>query len=79
MSNKTKRKPYLTALLTGAVSIASYIYFFTNLDLVTDYYTRGGYYAMFPILTAFYFSFVHGTFASSVISILGLQPAKSAH
>lgn len=77
--SKKKRKPYGTAAITGAISLMSYYLLLTNLSVVTDYYTRGGYYATLPIVTAFYFSFVHGAFASSVISILGLEPAKSAH
>jgi hypothetical protein len=76
---KRKRKPYATALITGAISITSYVFLLTNLSLITDYFTRGGYYAALPIVTAFYFSFVHGAFASSIISIIGLEPARSTH
>ncbi len=74
-----KKKPYGTAAITGALSIASYIVLFSNIDSVMDYFTKGGYYAAFPIMTALYFSFIHGTFASSVISLIGLEPAKSGH
>lgn len=74
-----KKKPYGMAAITGALSLTSYYLLLTNLSLITDYYTRGGYYAALPIVTALYFSFVHGAFASSVISIMGLEPAKSAH
>lgn len=79
MSNSSKKKPYGTAVIMGAISIASYAVLFTNLSQVMDYYTRGGYYAALPILTALYFSFVHGAFASSVISCFGLEAAKSSH
>lgn len=79
MSTGKKKKPYGTAAITGALSIASYIILFSNIDTVMDYFTRGGYYAALPILTVLYFSFVHGAFASSVISLSGLEPAKSNH
>lgn len=79
MSKSKKKKPYGTAAITGALSLTSYYVLLSNLGVVTDYYTRGGYYAALPILTALYFSFVHGAFASSVISCFGLEAAKSSH
>ncbi len=74
--NDNKKKPYLKTLLFGAISLASYIYLFTNEGLVTDTYTKGGYYAAFPILTAFWFSFMHGAFGSNMISLTGLEAKK---
>jgi len=75
--NKTvKKKPYLQALALGALSLASYYVLFTNVNQVMEYFVRGGVYAALPILTALYFSIVHGSFASTILSILGLQAAK---
>jgi len=75
--NKTvKKKPYLLALALGALSLASYYVLFTNVNQVMEYFVRGGVYAALPILTALYFSIVHGSFASTILSILGLQAAK---
>jgi hypothetical protein len=34
-------------------------------------------YTTLPIVTVFYFSFLHGAFASNVLSVLGLEAAKS--
>jgi hypothetical protein len=70
-------KPYVKTIIFGAISIASYIALFTNEGLVTDTYTKGGYYAAFPILTAFWFSFIHGTFGSNLLDVIGFKAKKS--
>lgn len=67
-----------TTLLSGVLSIASYIILFTHQDWVVDNFTRGGAYAVLPIATAFYFSFVHGTFTSSLLHLFGLRANSPA-
>ena len=69
----TKKKPYLQTILFGILSLASYIVLFANEEWVTDTFTRGGYYAVYPIITAFWFSFIHGAFGSNLLSSLGLE------
>lgn len=71
-----KKKPYLQTIIFGSISIASYFILFSNEGWITETYTRGGYYAAYPIATAFWFSFMHGAFASNLISILGLEAKK---
>ena len=73
---KQKNKPYLQMIIFGIISLTSYVVLFSNEALVTDTFTNGGYYAAFPILTAFWFSFMHGAFASNLISVLGLEAKK---
>lgn len=72
----TRKKPYIKAIGLGALSIASYVVLFTHADLVMENFVKGGVYAVFPILTALYFSLVHGSFASTVLSVLGITAAK---
>ncbi len=62
-------------LLTGTISILSYVLLYTHQDWVTHNFTRGGVYAVLPITTAFYFSFVHGTFTSCLLQAFGLRAA----
>ncbi|KPK36326.1 MAG: hypothetical protein AMK70_02690 [Nitrospira bacterium SG8_35_1] len=76
MSQK-KKKPYMQTIIFGVISLASYIILFSNEGLVTDTYTKGGYYAAFPIVTAFWFSFIHGAFGSNLLTVLGLEAKKS--
>jgi hypothetical protein len=76
MAQGKKRKPYIQAAIFGVLSIASYVVLFSNQGMVTEYFTRGGKYAALPIAAAFYFSFLHGAFASNVLSLLGLEAAK---
>ena len=78
MASRNRRKLYLTALCSGAISIASYILLYTHQEWVTRNFTRGGVYALLPIMTAFYFSFVHGTFTSCLLHGLGVRTAHHA-
>lgn len=77
--SKTSGKTYLKTAILGLISVASYYFLLTNQELVTKYFIKGGYYAALPIVTALYFSFVHGAFASSVLGILGITPKSSSH
>jgi len=72
------KKPYLSTLVLGTLSLVAYYYVFTNEKLVTDVFTRGGIYAIWPLSTALFVSFIHGAFGSNLLSLLGLE-AKKAH
>ncbi len=71
-----KKKSYILALIMGILSVASYVFIFSNQETVTNLTTRSGYFIALPIVAAFYFSFIHGAFASSVLSILGIEAKK---
>lgn len=73
---RKKKKPYVTALLTGIISVGSYITVFTNQEMATDLSTRSGYFVALPIIAVFYFSFIHGAFASSILSVFGIEAKK---
>lgn len=72
-----KRKPYIQTVIFGILSLASYLVLFNYEGLVTETYTRGGIYTAMPVATALYFSFTHGAFASNLLSVLGIEAAKS--
>jgi len=72
-----KKKPIGKMILFGAMSLGAYGLLLSNMKLVTDTFTLGGWYAVLPVGTAFLFSFVHGAFASNFLSVLGLEPKKS--
>lgn len=71
-----KGKPYFKALLFGAVSISCYVLLFSNEKRVTDICTLGGINTVYPVLMAFFFSFIHGAFASNLLSSLGIEAKK---
>ncbi len=71
-----KKLPVIPTLVFGCISITGYYYLMANQDLVTDTFTKGGWYAAFPLLTAFLFSFIHGAFASNFLSVLGIEAKK---
>jgi hypothetical protein len=60
-------------VLFGAISSVLYFAVFTHSSSVMEYFTKGGYYAALPVITVFIFSFVHGTFASKLWSVLGVE------
>ena len=72
---KTK-KPYLQTIIFGAISLSAYIYVFQNEEWVTETFTMGGWHWVYPIGTALAFSFVHGAFGSSLLTVLGLEAKK---
>lgn len=79
MAQNTKKKPYVRVTLLGVVSLLSYYVLLTNQSLVTEYFIKGGLYAALPIITALYFSFVHGAFCSGLLSIAGISAKGSSH
>ncbi|MBU4260850.1 MAG: hypothetical protein KKC76_03085 [Proteobacteria bacterium] len=75
-TQQSKSKLFLSTVIFGAVSISFYVLLFTNEKLVTDTFTKGGIYTLFPIGTVFLFSFIHGAFASNLLSLLGIEAKK---
>jgi hypothetical protein len=75
-TQQSKTKLFLSTIIFGAVSISFYVLLFTNEKLVTDTFTKGGIYTLYPIGTVFLFSFIHGAFASNLLSLLGIEAKK---
>jgi len=75
-TNKPTKKPVIKMLIFGCLSGILYFYLLTNQQLVTDTFTKGGWYAAYPILAAFIFSFIHGAFASNCLSVFGIEAKK---
>jgi len=71
-----KSKPYLKTIIFGAVSLSAYYMLFTNEKLVTEVFTMGGWRWMYPVGAAFFFSFIHGAFASNLLTALGIEAKK---
>ncbi|MFZ5646235.1 MAG: hypothetical protein ACOY30_01280 [Bacillota bacterium] len=68
------------AVFWGIISLVMYFVVFLNQQAVTDYFTRGGIYAIPVIITALVFSFVHGAFANYFIEAIGFKPVgKGGH
>ena len=71
-----KKKPFGTMLFFGAVSLTGYIILMANQAWVNENFTMGGWHAAYPVVTALIFSFVHGAFASNLLSVLGIEAKK---
>jgi uncharacterized membrane protein (DUF485 family) len=64
---------YLKTIGLGILSTIIYAAVFFNVDVVMKYFTRGGVFSILPIVTVFAVSFVYGSFASSLWSMLGID------
>ncbi len=73
---KTKKKPYLNMLIAGIFSIMLYVLLLTEQGTINDYFSRGGFYAFLPIIAAFVFSIVHGSFTGNFWTVLGIEAAR---
>jgi F0F1-type ATP synthase assembly protein I len=73
---KTKKKPTGIMVLTGIISIGLYVALLTNQDLLNSNFAKGGLYAFLPIITAFAFSFIHGSFTGHFWTVLGVEAAR---
>jgi len=71
-----RKKPYGKMLIAGIVSLMLYALLLTKQDIVNDYFSRGGLYALLPIIAAFVFSFVYGSFTGNFWTVLGIEAAK---
>ncbi len=71
-----KKKPIGNMVFMGVISIALYAALLLKQDLIIEYVGRGSVYAFLPIITAFIFSYVHGTFTGNFWTVLGIEAAK---
>jgi len=73
-----KKKPVGKMMAYGIASVSLYAALLLNQGTITAIFTRGAWYALFPIATAFAFSFVHGHFTGYFWSVLGIEATKKS-
>jgi len=71
-----KKSYWLKTLVFGTIIGGLYAALFTNFELVMQYVTRGGIYALLPVASAVVFLYVHGAFFSNFRSALGIEGSK---
>ncbi len=72
----TRKKPVVAMIVMGIISVALYATLLAKQDLVNSTFAKGGLYALLPIITAFVFSFFHGTFTGHFWTVLGVEASK---
>ncbi len=72
----TRKKPVGALIVMGIISIALYATLLLKQDWVNNTFAKGGVYALLPIVTAFVFSYVHGTFTGHFWTVFGIEAAK---
>jgi len=76
IEQKKRSKPVTPLVLTGIVSAGLYVALLTNQDFLNNNFAKGGLYAFLPIITAFIFSYFHGTFTGHFWTMLGVEASK---
>ena len=72
----TRKKPVGAMIVMGIISVALYATLLAKQDLVNSTFAKGGLYALLPIITAFVFSYFHGTFTGHFWTVLGVEASK---
>ena len=72
----TKKKPIGAMTVMGIISVALYATLLLKQDMVNSVFAKGGLYALLPIITAFVFSFFHGSFTGHFWTVLGVEASK---
>jgi hypothetical protein len=72
----TRKKPVVAMIVMGLISVALYATLLAKQDLVNSTFAKGGLYALLPIITAFVFSYFHGTFTGHFWTVLGVEASK---
>ncbi len=73
---KKRKKPLGIMALTGIISIGLYVALLSNQNLLNSNFSKGGLFAFLPIITAFVFSFFHGSFTGYFWTVLGVEASK---
>ncbi len=71
-----RKKPVGSLIVMGIISIALYAALLMKQDIINAHVGKGGLYAILPIITAFLFSYVHGSFTGNFWTVLGIEAAK---
>jgi hypothetical protein len=74
--SSSKKKPVGAMIVMGIISIALYTTLLLKQDLVNSTFAKGGLYALLPIITAFVFSYFHGSFTGHFWTVLGVEASK---
>ena len=72
----TRKKPVAAMIVMGLISLALYATLLAKQDLVNSTFAKGGLYALLPIITAFVFSYFHGSFTGHFWTVLGVEASK---
>ncbi len=75
-ATSSRKKPVVKMLFMGVLSVTLYAALLSNQDAGNSMFGKGGWYALLPIITAFVFSFIHGSFTGDFWTVLGVEAAK---
>jgi F0F1-type ATP synthase assembly protein I len=75
-TSTARKKPVGALIVTGIISVALYAALLLKQDMVNSTFGQGGMYALLPIITAFVFSFIHGSFTGHFWTVLGVEAAR---
>lgn len=63
-------------ILFGIISLGLYAGLLAKQSYLNENFARGGMYAFLPIITAFVFSYFHGSFTGHFWTVLGVEASN---
>lgn len=76
-NKNVRKKPVGKMIFMGILSVALYAVLLMKQDFINNTFGKGGIiYAFFPIITAFVFSYFHGSFTGDFWTVLGVEAKK---
>lgn len=75
-NKNVRKKPIGKMLFMGILSVALYAVLLMKQDFINNTFGKGGIYAFLPIITAFVFSYFHGSFTGDFWTVLGVEAKK---
>lgn len=76
MSTTSKKRHLKNCLVFGGLTAGLYAAVFTHSEIIMTYLTKGGFYALLPVVTVLAVSYLHGNFTNSFWSALGIEGSK---
>ena len=77
MSTTSKKRHVKNCVVFGGLTAGLYAAVFTHSEVIMSYLTKGGFYALLPVVTVLAVSYLHGNFTNSFWSALGIEGSKA--
>ncbi|QWR76642.1 hypothetical protein [Candidatus Magnetomonas plexicatena] len=76
-SGEHKKGGVMKFMIYALLSCSLYAYLLVEQKTIIGYFSKGGFYALLPVATAFLFSIVHGGFTGEFWTVIGIEAKKT--
>ncbi|MEO5358627.1 MAG: hypothetical protein H7844_15205 [Nitrospirae bacterium YQR-1] len=71
-----KKNGIMKFVILAVLSCVLYVVLLVKQMTLIGYFSKGGFYALLPVATAFLFSFVHGGFTGEFWTVIGIEAKR---